>query len=197
MSFAAQAEGLAADAADLGRDAALVVASGRAARIAPEATRGLVAAAVTLEAPHLDFYAAAEPVPTDAALLGAASDLESGASDLLREAERLRIAAAEARKAAAVAAAAAHRQEGTAGSTEQTRMAISAAVSQAADCDSAIEILDVLARRLFHARDRLGQVPDDLESAYEIPYAHVRRGGALPHSGGFLTDGLTTARGAA
>lgn len=187
MSYAAQAEGLAADAAEIGAGCAAVVAGCRAARVAPEATRSVVTAALILHAPHLDLYAAAEPVPTDEALLTAAADLEASASDLLRDARRLRDQAAEARRAATAAATAASREEAQSGTTEATQTAISTAVSQAADCDAALEILDDVGRRLHHAAERLGHVPDDLETAYEVPYAHVRSGRVLPHSGDFLT----------
>lgn len=192
MSYAAQAEGLAADAADLGQDAAAVTAGCRAARIAPEAARSLVAAALALEAPHPGFYAAAPPVPTDEALLTAAGDLESDAADLLNAARGLHDQAAAARQAASAAAAAAAREEAATGTTEATQTAISAAVSQAADCDAALEILGTWGPRLKYAAARLGQVPDDLECAYEVPYAHVRSGRKLPHSGDFLLSDTTT-----
>jgi hypothetical protein len=196
VSRTAEAEALAADTAELGELAAGIVAQGRAARVAPEATRGLVAAALTLEAPQMALYAAAVPLRSDAALLDAAATLEADAGEMLAIARGMRAEAAEARRAAAAAAREAAAREGRDGTTEATRLAIAAAVSEGADCDCALEILDVLIRRLHYATGRLGQVPDDLETAYEVPYAHVRRGGALPRSGDFLLSDTTT-RGAA
>lgn len=54
-------------------------------------------------------------------------------------------------------------------------------------CEAAIEILEPLGAQLRHALARMHAVPTDLGETYESVYNLIRRGGALPHQGRWIT----------
>jgi hypothetical protein len=178
-----------------GFGAAAVNASAWAAGVNPEATAGLIGAATALTGGGCgaQLWAQADPCPSDQALLAAAAELEGAVTDLLKHASALardcravlEAAAAQAERAHAAAASAPAPQARAAAET-----ALAAARAVIADCEAALEVIDDAGRRLEHAANCLRRVPDDLAGTYETPYAHVRDGGELPFSGGFLTGGI-------
>ena len=190
---------------------AAVNASAWCARVDPEATRGLVGAALALTScgAGTALWSAAAPCPDDAALLASAAELEGAVAELLgharamAEACRQALDAAYAAAAAAGAAiAAAQAQLAAAGNARAAgaaesalaaaEAAMAAARAEIADCEAALEIIDETGTRLAHALNCLRKVPDDLAGTYEVPYGHIRDGGKLPHYGEFLT-GTTAA----
>lgn len=189
---------------------AAVNASAWCARVDPEATRGLIGAALALTSGDAGkaLWSAADPCPDDAALLTSAAELEGAVAELLGHARRLAAACRESLKAAYCAAAAAQAgiaaaqaQLAGAGNTQaaaaesalgSAQAALSAAQAEIADCEAALEIIDETGTRLAHALNCLRKVPDDLAGTYEVPYGHIRDGGKLPHYGEFLT-GTTAA----
>jgi hypothetical protein len=54
-------------------------------------------------------------------------------------------------------------------------------------CEQTIQAIDAAGRRLWHAQARLNAVPHDLGETYESVYNLIRRGGAMPHHGRWLT----------
>lgn len=187
MSRLAETEALATDTEELGLAAALVAAQCRAAGLMPEAFGAVIGAALTLGAPMDGLYAAAEPIASDRDLRTAAEQLEGDAGEMLTSARRARATAEAERDAAYEKIRQAHRQNDT-----KSGEVADCASSEAADCDAAIDIADVLIQRLEYVIRRLGEVPDDIGVTYEVPYDHIRRGGVLPHSGDFLDATTTT-----
>ena len=198
MSRTAHAEELAEDARLIGQDAARLNAAAWAAGVAPEATHGIVGAALALGAPTSALFARSRPLEHDKAMLEAAADLEASCAEMCRAARRMHDAAAiEAERAAAAIEAAqrAMRRAKTQAESAGLARAIEAAQRRIADCEAAMEILDDLIRRLRYATAALSNVPDDLQSAYEKPYELVRAGGVLPFAGDFITgSNLLTGR---
>ena len=178
-----RAEVLAADCRQLGQAAAWINARAWMAGVTPEATGGLVGAALSLGASSAQVSAKPDcgPLDSDREMLEAAEDLSIGAAEMLRRARDLRQGAVRDHEAA-VAFFCEPRIHRSAADITYYRRVI-------ADCENAVEILDVLARRLAYASACLHRVPGDLESAFEAPYAMVRRGGVLPYEGTFLTAG--------
>lgn len=184
---------------------AAVNASAWCARVDPEATRGLIGAALALTSGDAGkaLWSAADPCPDDAALLTSAAELEGAVAELLGHARRLAAACRESLKAAYCAAAAAQAgiaaaqaQLAGAGNTQaaaaesalgSAQAALSAAQAEIADCEAALEVIDEAVTRLAHALNCLRKVPDDLASTYEVPYGLVYDGGKLPYAGEFLT----------
>lgn len=174
-----------------GFQAAQVNASAWCARVDPEATRGLVGAAMALTSNDAgkELWGAATPCPDDAALLTAAAELEGAVAGLLEWARRtvtgcradFETALEQAQRARALLASDddATKAEGAA--------LLAEAQAVLADCEAALEILDETGTRLAHALNCLRKVPDDLAGTYETPYQLVHDGGQLPHHGDFLT----------
>lgn len=189
MTFQGRAEALTGGADDLGHDCAAAAARAWAARvIAPGACAGIIGAAMVLGAGQGELYQAADPLPSDQEMLGAAEDLAGAASELAR-------AATDLSELAMAALAAARRDQRDALRRDRAGHAgddAASAARRAADCECALEILDALVPRLTFALRRLEQVPADLAGAYEVPYQHVRSGRVLPHSGDFLVPGTPT-----
>lgn len=185
MTFQAAAESLAGAAGDLAGDAAVTVARAWAARILPGAVAGIIGGAMALGAASDELYQVADPLPSDQDMLAAAGDLAGSAFELLRAAAALEAEAQAALSAAACALREATRREAR-GQAPQARDDAAAAALRIADCECALGILADLIPRLQFALRRLEQVPDDLATAYEVPYQHIRSGRTLPHDGDFL-----------
>lgn len=180
-----------------GFGAAAVNASAWAAGVNPDATAGLIGGATALTGGDCgpQLWAQADPCPSDQAMLAAAAELEGAVAGLLKHASALARdcrAALAAAYAATTAAAAALDAATTGAARSAAESSLGAAQSEIADCEAALEVLDDAGRRLAHAVTCLRRVPDDLAGTYETPYAHVRDGGDLPFSGGFLTGGILT-----
>jgi hypothetical protein len=195
-TWTGQAQLLADDIREPGFAAAGLNASAWCARVDPEATHGLVGAALALTSGDAGtmLWSAADPCPDDATLLTAAAELEGAVAELLEHARRM-AAACRAEFEAALAAAARAAAAAAAAETPQARAdaeeALRAARAVIADCEAALEILDETGTRLAHAENCLRKVPDDLAGAFEVPYAFVQDGGKLPYDGEFLTSGIS------
>ena len=199
MSRTAHAEELAEDGRLIGQDAARLNAAAWAAGVAPEATHGIVGAALGLGAPQTALFARSKPLEHDKAMLEAAGDLEGSCAEMLRDARRQGDSAASEAEAAARAIEAAQRAMRRAKTKDESAglaRAIEGAQRRIADCETAMEILGDVAKRLHYAVTCLSRVPDDLAATYEKPYDVIRAGGVLPFAGDFLTGGnlLTTGR---
>lgn len=201
----AQAEALADAIHEPGFRAAEVTASAWSAGVHPEATHGLVGAALALTDGQAmgSLWARVPPCPDDKTLLEQSAELEGAVAELLAYARKVTgacleaLAAAVARAAAARAAiAAAQAQLAGAegrdaallrGIIAAAEIELLAALSEAADCECALEILGAVAGRLEYALKCLRRVPDDFAQHYETPLAYRREQGPLPVSGAFLT----------
>jgi hypothetical protein len=195
-AWTGQAHLLAADIREPGTGSAITCASAWRAGVTPEATHGLVAAAVALTGNDVltSLWADVPPCDDDTTLLRYAAELEGDAAELLKRARRMARDCHTALAAACEEAARAHARL-TAAADPQARAAAQAALDAAraviADCEAALEIIDDCGHRLAHAANCLRRVPDDLASAYEKPYEFVHDGGKLPYEGVFLTGGVT------
>lgn len=205
-AWTAQAQLLAGELREPGYAAAEANARAWRARVRPEATRGLVAAALILTGGDAGaaLWAAAKPCPDDRALRGWASELEAHVAELLRHCRDMLAActremeAALREHASASAAAEAARGRMAAAADPEAHAAaeadheaamerMHAAALVIAGCETAAEILRDAAGRLGAALDALRQVPEDLHDIYETPYRYVRENGPLPRDGDFLT----------
>jgi hypothetical protein len=178
VSLTPMAEELRGDAAELGRDIAGLNAGAWAAGVMPEATGALIGAALTLGARPASLSAQSLPVYDDQVMLAAGADMTDIATDLLCQSGAVRARAVADYEAACSEIAAAAKDD---------KATIAAALRVIADCETAIESLDVTIKRLDYALSCLYRLPDDMETVYEAPLAHVRSGGVLPHSGDWLT----------
>jgi hypothetical protein len=179
-------------------------------RCLPEATRGLVAAALVLTDGDAGaaLWAGAEPCPDDKTLREWASELEAHIAELLKhcrdmkqacEAELERAAIAHSMASAEASAArgrmdAAGTADAYAGAEHDHELAAGRAHTAAlvmADCEAAMEVLGVTAEKLDTALAAVCQVPADMGETYETPYSYVRNEGPLPHHGDFLTGATT------
>lgn len=190
-TWTGQAQLLAADIREPGFQAAEVNASAWCARVDPEATHGLVGAALALTSGDAGkkLWSATAPCPDDAALLAATTELEGAVAPMLEWASGM---AAACRAEFERAMAAAQRARGLLAGTDPAARAqgealLAEASAVLGDCEAALEILDETGTRLAHALNCLRKVPDDLASTYEVPYEMVHDGGQLPHDGEFLT----------
>lgn len=190
MTWTAQAEDLAATVGELAAEAAGLNGAIWAAGVDPEATASLIGAAIVLGASQRDLFPRGTVVGSDAEMVEHVTDLEHDTGELLRRATDLTTRVEEALERAILAAAeaeAAGRRARSSGQRAAAAAAHKAAMDQIADCQAALEILSEAIARLDVAYARLQQVPSDLGTVYEAPYAHIARGGVLPHSGDFLT----------
>ncbi len=198
MTWTALAEQLAEDARDLGAGAAVLNAAAWQARVDPDATRGLVAAALALWASPGALFPPGPGLQDDREMLEHAADLEAGAAELLKCATDLHRGAEGDLESAAGEARAATQALASAKTTHDranAQVTLAGAKTRIADCEVALEITGDAGQRLKYACAKLQCVPADLEVTYEVPYAVVRSGGKLPYSGEFLTG--VTQRGAA
>lgn len=183
---------LADDIREPGFTAAAVTASAWQARVDPQATHGLVGAALALAGNGVlsALWSPLPPCPDDTTFLHWTSDLEARAAELLEHCRRM---ARDCEAALAAAAARAHRalallaSAATPDAEADAGAMLTEARAEIADCDAALEILADCESRLAHALNCLRRVPDDLAATYEKPYELVHAGGKLPYSGDFLT----------
>jgi len=190
-TWTGQAQLLADGIREPGFHAAEINASAWCARVDPQATHGLIGAALALTNGDAGkaLWAATDPCPDDAALLTAAAELEGAVAGLLDWTSKM---AAACRAEFGRAMEAAQRARALMASPDDGARAQGAALMAEAtpvlgDCEAALEILDETGTRLAHALNCLRKVPDDLASTYEEPYQLVHDGGQLPHHGEFLT----------
>lgn len=192
ITWTGQAQILADDIREPGFTAAAANASAWRARVDPQATNGLIGAALTLTSGEAGsaLWAEADPCPDDTTLLAWSAELEGHVAGLLEYARRM-AAACRAGFTAALEAARAARELLNGPASPQARAdaedRLAAANRAAADCEAALEILGEAGARLAHALDCLRRVPDDLAGTYEDAYRLVHGGGKLPHHGEFLT----------
>jgi hypothetical protein len=176
------------------------------ARVRPEATRGLVEAAMILTGGDAGaaLWTASETCPDDKTLAGWAADLEGHLGELLKRCRDM----TQACRAAFEGAVAEHEAATATARAAQGRMASSAtpdahaaaehdhqaamervlaASLVIADCEAALEVLARTESQLSAAIDAVRRVPADLAETYETPYQHIRAYGPLPRDGDFLT----------
>jgi hypothetical protein len=194
MSWTAQAGCFAEDLREIGQSAANLNAAAWSAGVMPEATQGIVGAALALHALPSALYACSKPLRSDHDLLTAAQDIEATVAEMLKQAAGLwrRVAddlemACEALAAASAAVPAGATQEEADAAQAAAEAARAEAMMRIADCDTALEIINETGQRLKYALACLSRVPDDLEGTYEAPYQLVRAGRALPYEGEWLT----------
>lgn len=177
MSWTDQAEALAQEAAEAGVALAALNAAAWSAGVDPQAVSGITGAALSLAAPVPSLWVRSRQVRDDRALREAAADFEAACAQMHQQATDLRGRVSDDYQQACAVAA----------SRKSTSAARDAARRRMGDCEAAGEILAEVARRLAYAAAALYRVPDDMAETYQVPYAHLRRGGELPHDGEWLT----------
>jgi hypothetical protein len=190
--WTAQAELLADAIREPGFTAARVTASAWRAGVHPEATHGLVGAALALTAGEAmgSLWDQVPPCPSDSVLLEHAAELEGSAAELAgycHAGAQACQAGLENAVAAWRAAAAVLKAAGDERAAAGAREVIEQAGRVIADCEAALEILGRAGDVLGYALKCLRQVPGDFARHYETPLAYRREQGPLPVSGGFLT----------
>ena len=129
--------------------------------------------------------------------LGALADAEDDIAERLKAAGQLHdqaVTALDSALDALDAARAMRTGEPCDGCHGRKAAAIADAEARVRLCEAAIEILTPLAARLRHALARVRAVPSDLGETYESVYNLIRRGGAMPHEGRWITgEGVATA----
>lgn len=185
--WTAAAEALADAAREPGFRAAEVTASAWRAGVHPEATHGLVGAALALTAGEAmdSLWAQVPPCPKDSELLEHAAELEGAAAELLEHARRMAPACRDALDAAVASAQQAAAADPTKDPAAADRLA--RARAEIAGCEAALEVIGHAGAALGYALRCLRRVPDDFAQHYETPKAHIRQNGPLPVSGAFLT----------
>jgi hypothetical protein len=194
-SWTAQAAALADAIREPGFRAAEVTASAWRAGVHPQATNGLVGAALALAGGDAQgsLWAQVAPCPRDTDLLEQGAELDGAVAEFGVYAVRLRDTCRDALEDAAERAAAARAR--TTADDPGIRAAALAALERAraemADCEAALEILGdknggVLGC-LDYALTCLRRLPGDFTEHYETPKAHIRQHGPLPAGGDFLT----------
>jgi len=187
-----------------------ILGGARAARLDPDALGGLTGAALALGADPRKVYTAgsrgraAARFADDGAFVTAVADAEDDIAETARAAGTLRgetaaaldraladLAAARRDLAAARAMPASDPCDGCHAARAAAIAAAEAAVREcqerAALCEAALDVLGPLLARLRHALARIGAVPEDLGETYESVYRLLRRGGAMPYDGDWLT----------
>lgn len=191
MTWSQQAEALLGAVVEAGALTAEVCAAAWRAGVHTDATDSLTGAALALYAtPSMLLNGGLTPLPNDVELLNQATDLETAAGVCLVDARQLSDQVAAAARTAARDAEAASRAIQKAEKPEHVRAAegkLREAQATVSDCEYAMEVLTGIGPRAARACDLLGQVPDDLATAYELPYQHIRTGRILPADGLFLT----------
>ncbi len=187
-----------------------VLGGARAARLDPDALGGLTGAALALGEDSRAVYTAgsrgraAARFADDREFVGAVADAEDDIAGRLQAAGSLSTETAAALRTARAGVAAASRQLAAArampvadpcrGCHAARAAAITAAEARVRDCreraglcEAALDVLGPLAARLRHALARIRAVPADLGETYESVYRLLRRGGAMPFDGDWLT----------
>jgi hypothetical protein len=179
---------------ELGETVTGILGGARRAGLDPAALGGLVGAATALGSGGLEVYNAGRgPGPRHAdekEFLGALADAEDdmnarlGATVLIHDQV---VTAMDAALGALDDARAMHTREPCDGCHGRKAAAIAGAEARVGMCEAAIEVLEPLTARLRHALGRLRAVPSDLGETYESVYSLIRRGGAMPRRGRWIT----------
>jgi hypothetical protein len=187
-----------------------ILGGARAARLDPDALGGLTGAALALGADSRAVYSAgsrgqaAVRLADDGEFVAAVADAEDDIAERLRAAGILRGETAAALDRGLADLAAARRELAAArampvsgpcrGCHAARAAAIAAAEARIRDCQeraalgqAALDTLGPLLARLRHALARIRAVPEDLGETYESVYRLLRRGGAMPFDGDWLT----------
>jgi hypothetical protein len=182
------------DTSELAETVTAILGGGRAAGLDPDALSGLTGAALALGADSLTVYAAgtrrgrADRFGDEGAFITAVSDAEDDIDEQLRAVAHLRTEVSAAVAAAEAALAAAYAMPSrTPDEAAARQAAITAATERVGNCEYVLDVLDVLTARLCRALARIRAVPEDVGEVYESVYRLLRRGGLMPHEGGWLT----------
>ncbi len=187
-----------------------VLGGARAARLDPDALGGLTGAALALGEDSRAVYTAgssgraAARFADDREFVGAVADAEDDIAERLQAAGNLMGETAAALSTARAGLDAARRQltsarampvgdpcrgchAARAAAIAEAEARIMDCQERAALCQAALDVLGPLLARLLHALARIRAVPPDLGETYESVYRLLRRGGAMPFDGDWLT----------
>lgn len=173
MSWTGRAEVL-ADTQELGDEAGLIAGRCQATGLDPRSFRSIIGAALALgSGPQNSLGSRWE---TDRELITGICDLLDLIADRWTAYRRLLIAAANARAFARACLA---------GAPDDLGAGYHRAVI--ADCTTALETLEYLARRLNAASRRLNAAPHQLGATYAAVYDLIAQGRQMPHNGRWIT----------
>ena len=183
--------------ADLGETAETVtgiLGGARRAGLDPDALGGLVGAATALGVDGVTVYAAGRGpgarYASEGEFLTVLADAEDDIAERLKAAGRLHdqtVTALDSALDALDAARAMPTSDPCDGCHGFKAAAIAEAEARVRSCEDAIEILEPLGGQLRHALARIRAVPSDFGETYESVYSLIRRGGAMPHQGRWIT----------
>jgi hypothetical protein len=181
--------------ADVGETAETVtgiLGGARRAGLDPDALAGLVGAATALGVDGVTVYAAGRGPGTryvsEGEFLSALA--EDDIAERLKAAGQLHdqaVTALDSALGALDAARAMHAGDPCDGCHGRKAAAIADAEARVRLCEAAIEILEPLGGQLRHALARVRAVPSDLGETHESVYSLLRRGGAMPRQGRWIT----------
>jgi hypothetical protein len=183
-----------ADLGELTETVTGILGGGRRAGLDPDALAGLVGAATALGVDGVAVYAAGRGAGTryasEGEFLTALADAEDDIAERLKAVGQLHdraVTALDSALAALDAALAMRTGEPCDGCHGRKAAAIAEAEVRVRLCEDAIEVLEPLGGQLRHALARIRAVPSDLGETYESVYNLIRRGGAMPHQGRWIT----------
>lgn len=178
MSWTARAEVM-ADAHDIGDDIALMAGRCRFTGLDPRSFAPIMGAAMALGS--RPWHVMESPYDSDEELIG---DILEADTRVWRRANayiRLRSSIVQTRAHAVAMFANAACQD----PPNTMDMEFWAAIRN--DCDTALEVLAGLPRRLRAARNNLGRAPAELGETYQAVYDLLAQGRVMPHEGRWLT----------
>ena len=183
-----------ADVGEMAETVTGILGGARRAGLDPDALAGLVGAATALGVDGVAVYAAGRGTgaryASEGEFLTALADAEDELAERLTAAGQLHDRAVTALDSALDAldgARAMRTGEPCDGCHGRKAAAIADAEVRTRLCEGAIEILEPLGGQLRHALARIRAVPSDLGETYESVYTLIRRGGAMPHQGRWIT----------
>jgi hypothetical protein len=182
-----------ADLGELTETVTVILGGARRAGLDPDALAGLIGAAAALGGGGLAAYAAGRGpgirYADEGEFLGALADAEDDVAERLKAAGRLNdriVTALDSALAALDAARAMPVRKPCDGCHGAKAAAIAEAEARIRLCGDAVEVLEPLAARTWHALKRIRAVPSDLGETYESVYNLIRRGGRMPHEGRWI-----------
>jgi len=183
--------------ADLGETAETVTAilgGARRAGLDPAALGGLVGAVTALGVDGVAVYAAGRGpgarYASEGEFLSALADAEDDIAEQFKAAGQLHdqvVTALDSALEDLDAGRAMPAGDPCDGCHGRRAAAIADAETRVRFCEAAIEILEPLGGQLRHALARLRAVPADRGETYESVYTLIRRCGAMPHQGRWIT----------
>jgi hypothetical protein len=172
---------------DLGEEAVRIIARAYVVPVIPHAITGLMSASAALDAPaSLMFDRHALPFETAGEMFTAVDELDLAMTGDLDRIDRLHAEISADLDEAVQTLLHPPTGDGTEEDQAAAEREQREALLRKADCENALETLDVLLARINYATGQVKAVPQQFADAYEVPVTYVREYGPLPRRGQFL-----------